>query len=99
MQPDALIRVRFKTTAEGGREHGVGGCAVPFYAAPLLVDEQAFDCRLLLEDRVLELGETYEVPVKFMSPDLALASLVPGKAIGLWEGREVATGQFVRVMP
>ena len=63
MKPDAIINVRFLTTAEGGRNTAVEG---QFYACPLFVDNEGFDCRLLLEGRRLELGSAYEVPIKFL---------------------------------
>jgi hypothetical protein len=43
MKPDAIINVRFLTTAEGGRNTAVGG---QFYACPLFFDNEGFDCRL-----------------------------------------------------
>jgi len=94
MKPDAVIQIRFKTTAEGGRRSDV---ASNVYGCPLFVDGEGFDCRLLLRDQTLHLGETYEVPIKFMNPDLILPKLVPGKSITLWEGKEIATGKVVRL--
>ena len=95
MKPDAFINVRFFTTAEGGRNAAVEG---QFYACPLFVDNEGFDCRLLLDGRRFELGSTYEVPVKFLYRDLALAKLAVGDEVTLWEGRNVAKGQVVRVI-
>jgi hypothetical protein len=94
MNYDAVIKVRFMTTVEGGRRTAVEG---NFYACPMYVGEQAFDCRLLLEGKRLELGISYEVPVKFLNRDLALAKLAKGKEIRLWEGRDVATGQVIEI--
>lgn len=94
MKPDAVISVRFLTTAEGGRNTAVEG---QFYACPLFVENQAFDCRLLLEGRRLELGTTYKVPIKFLYREMALPKLAVGKQILLWEGRNIAKGQVVEV--
>ena len=99
MKPDAVIEVRFKTTAEGGRQ---GAIVIPEhseipYGCPLFVDGEAFDCRLLLKGRTLELGGTYELPIAFLCPDLALPKLSVGKAVTLWEGKEIGTGKIVRV--
>ena len=94
MQPDAIIEIRFKTTGENGRQSAVAG---EVYGCPLFVDGEAFDCRLCLEGRTLDLGETYEVGVKFLNPQLALPHLSPGKSIYLWEGKEIATGKVVRL--
>ncbi|WP_198117514.1 hypothetical protein [Massilia rhizosphaerae] len=56
MKPDAIINVRFSTAAEGGRNKVVEG---PCYACPLFVDNEGFDCRLLLEGQRLELSSIY----------------------------------------
>lgn len=94
MKPDATIKVRFLTTAEGGRNTAVEG---QFYACPLLVDDEAFDGRLLLDGKRLELGKGYELPVKFLNRDLALQKLVSGKEVHLWEGRVVAVGIVIGI--
>lgn len=94
MTPDITIEVRFKTTAEGGRAGPVVGTQ---FGCPMYIAGEAFDCRLLIEGRVLGLGETYEVPVKFLNADLALPRLAPGKEITLWEGKEIAKGKVLRL--
>jgi len=97
MKPDAIIEVRFKTTAEGGRQGNIVIAEIP-YGCPLLVDGEAFDCRLLLMGQTLALGETYELPIKLLRPDLALPKLSAGKAVTLWEGKEIATGKVIRLI-
>ena len=97
MKPDALIKVRFKTKTEGGRQGPIVIGERP-YGCPLFVDGEAFDCRLLITAQTLMLGETYELPIKFLNPDLALPRLSPGKAVKLWEGNDIATGEVVRIV-
>ena len=97
MQPDAIIKVRFKTTAEGGR-HGNVVIANKPYACVMFIDAEAFDCRFLINNQTLELGETYELPVKFLNPDLALPMLSLGKPMRIWEGKDIATGELVRLV-
>ena len=100
MQPDIYIKVRFKTTEEGGRKTSVKrrlDLGPNFYACPLFIDDKAYDCRLLIGDNEIELGKYYEVPVKFLNIDLALPSLSVGKKITLWEGKEVANGEILRI--
>jgi len=92
---DVTIKIRFKTNAEGGRQAKVEIALIP-YGCLLVVDGEAFDCRVLQKERVLELGKTYELPVKFLRPDLVLPKLSPGKQISLWEGKEIATGSVIR---
>lgn len=95
MKPDIIINVRFFTPSEGGRNTAVEG---PFYACPLFVENEGFDCRLLLEGRRLELGAAYEVPIKFLYRELALPKLAIGKEVLLWEGRNVAKGHIVKII-
>lgn len=66
-------------------------------ARPLFVEGEAFDCRLLLGGRILQLGQMYERPVKFLNPDLVLSKLSPGKPIKLWESKDIAKGKVVRL--
>jgi hypothetical protein len=96
--PDAVLRVRFFTPEEGGRTGPVGGWGRPFYSCPLMIDDShGFDCRFLLGDLRLELGETYEVPVAFLTPDLALRELRPGGRVVIWEGHDVGVADVVSV--
>ena len=100
MKPDIYIKVRFKTSEEGGRKTSVKRktpLGPDFYGCPLMVDGKAYDCRLLIGDKEIELGKYYEIPVKFLDKDLALPNLVVGKNIVLLEGREVADGQVTKI--
>ena len=97
MKPDAIIRVRFKTSAEGGRA-GPIVIGKRHYGCPLFVGSEGFDCRLLVTARTLHLGESYELPVKFFAPELALPLLSPGKAVRLWESKDIASGEIVRLL-
>jgi hypothetical protein len=92
MESDAIIEVRFKTPEEHGRRTAVQG---DYYGCPFVVDGEAFDCRLLLSGRRLELGKIYQVPVKFMNWQLVRPRLSKGKSFVLWEGKDIATGKVV----
>jgi hypothetical protein len=98
MKPDAVIRVRFLTTAEGGRKSDL---FFSRYACPMFIggyEENGFDCRFLLEaDTHFELGFSHEIKIKFLNPDSALARLHEGSSISLWEGKTIATGQVVAI--
>ena len=91
--PDAKITVRFLETQEGGRKSDV---VASNYGCPLMVDGEAFDCRFLpFQEDVYHLGRTYEIPIKFLSPDLALSHLSVGVRITLWEGKTIAAGTIL----
>lgn len=95
MKPDAIISVRFFTTNEGGRKTAIQG---NFYGCPLFVGNESFDCRLLLDGKCLELGEFYEVPIKFLFPEIALPMIQEGKNVTLWEGKVVATAKIIKIL-
>lgn len=100
MKPDIYIKVRFKTSEEGGRKTSVKRkthLGPDFYGCPLMVDGKAYDCRLLIGDKEIELGKYYEIPVKFLDKDLALPNLAVGKSIVLLEGKEVADGEVTKI--
>ncbi|MGB2621828.1 MAG: hypothetical protein WA857_01120 [Candidatus Acidiferrum sp.] len=96
MKPDAIIEIRLKTTLEGGRQGAIVITQHPF-GCPLFVDGEAFDCRFLVENQTLELGNTYKLPIKFLRPDLVLSKLSVGKSLTLWEGKDIATGKILRL--
>ncbi|WP_323123603.1 hypothetical protein [Burkholderia alba] len=95
MSPDIVIDVTFFTHAEGGRHSAIEG---EFYACPLFIDGEGFDCRLLLGGRQLRLGLNYEVPVKFMNRDLVISKISIGTKIFLWEGRKIAEGTIKSIL-
>ena len=100
MKPDIYINVRFRTTSEGGRVSSLGHKklrVVDFYACPMIINDKAYDCRLLIGDQELRLGQYYEVPVVFVNRDLVVPNLSVGKNITLWEGKEIADGQVTRI--
>lgn len=94
MNFDATIRVRFLTTTEGGRQTDVAG---DVYGCPMVIDGEAFDCRLYLGGKTLILGETYDIPVNFLNRELILPRLAPSKHVRLWEGKYVADAEVVRI--
>jgi hypothetical protein len=95
MTPDAYIEVRFRTTEEGGRKSPVVGA---FYACPMFIDGEGFDCRLFIKGLKLNLGSYYEVPLKFLNREMALSRLSVGKIVTLWEGRDVADGKITKII-
>ncbi|MEI8365575.1 MAG: hypothetical protein WCF65_04070 [Parachlamydiaceae bacterium] len=100
MNPDIYIKVRFKTTIEGGRKTSLKRktpLGPDFYACPMMVNGKVYDCRLLIGDMVIDLGKHYEIPVKFLDSESALKNLSIGNIIILLEGREVADGEVTKI--
>ncbi len=98
MRPDAYLEVRFRATSEGGRRTAVSGTnGVPFYACPMFVDGEGFDCRLLIDGLELALGTWHRVPVRFLNRERVLPKLSVGKMVTLWEGGVVADGKIVDI--
>ncbi len=94
MNSDVYIRVKFKTTGEGGRKSPIRGV---FYGCPMIIEGAAYDCRLLIDNAVLDLGSEYEVPVKFLNKNTLMDNLKVGIRFFLWEGKEVAEGEIIRL--
>jgi hypothetical protein len=94
MKPDAIISVRFFTPLEGGRRTAIEG---QIYSCPLLIDGEGYDCRIFLEGRRLDLGKTFELPVRFLYRDLALNHIALEKEIFLWEGKKIAKGKVIKI--
>lgn len=94
MNADAILSVRFRTPEEGGRKTSVGG---DHYSCPFVIGDGAFDCRIFLEGRTLELGRTYEVPVRFLNANMVGPLLREGLTFALWEGKLIADGVVLSV--
>ena len=98
IEPHAIIRVRFKTPSEGGRQTDVSIAGDTLYACVMMMSGEAFDCRILVRDQTLELGESYDLPVAFLAGDQVTAKLSPGVAINeLARLRESGSGLARRV--
>jgi hypothetical protein len=96
MTPDIYINVRLKMPEEGGQKSHIFG---EFYSCPMLIDGEGFDCRLMIKGLELLPGTWLEVPVKFLNRDLAISNLSIGKAVVLWEGKDIADGVVTRIIP
>jgi hypothetical protein len=53
---------------------------------------------LISEDTTYILGETYDLNVKFLCPELVVPKLREGMAIELWEAKIIAKGHVVEIM-
>jgi hypothetical protein len=97
MKSDAIILLRLLTTTEGGRRTSI---QAEGYSCPIMINEQeGFDCRFVMsEPRLLELGNEYEIPVKFLDRSAALASLAEGTEVSLWEGKKIASGVVKKIL-
>lgn len=95
MNPDVLLKIRFRKTSEGGRLSRIQG---DFYGCPMFVQGTAFDCRLLLDGQCIELGESYTLGAKFLCPEAVLPALSIGLKIILWEGKEIADGHILEIL-
>lgn len=97
LKPDITARISLYATESGGRTKvippGRFGC-------PFVYEGEAFDCRLLIEQTHMALapGDSAEVQIKFLSPDLVKPRLAPGAKFNLWEGGNFADGEVLTVV-
>lgn len=95
-QADAIVRVTFLKTEEGGRE---GPTRPDFFGCPLALYGKFYDCRLLLEENgPLHPGDTATVLIKFLDPASIHGFLEEELRFQLWEGRVVAEGVVLKVL-
>jgi hypothetical protein len=94
---DAVLRVRFLTRAEGGRKDAVRPPS-GFYPCTLFGanDTTGYDARIIFAGWPAVLGETYELPALFLSPELALERFPPGSSFAIMDGRrQTGSGVFL----
>ncbi|TWT38307.1 hypothetical protein KOR42_51880 [Thalassoglobus neptunius] len=97
LQYDAILRVTYLTQAEGGRRRPIVLGEV-HYGCPVSVNGSYYDCRFLsASSSILIPGHTYEIAVKFLSPNLVLSLLHVGTSVRLRESRDIAFGHVVDV--
>ena len=100
MNPDIYAKIRLRTSSEGGRKTAlrrktlIGG---DFYSCPIIIDGEAFECRLLVGNEILELGKYYQVPIWFLNRESVLPRLSIRKTITLWEGRDIGDGEITQI--
>ena len=93
---DALIKVRFLTPQEGGRNNDIVGNK---YGCPLMINNnEGFDCRFVLnhEEKFI-LGKTYNIYIRFLNSHHATELLREGMDIFLWEGKIIAVGTIIKL--
>jgi hypothetical protein len=99
MQPDIIARIRLFTLEEGGRSQPIPPIQ---FGCPLFLEgqRQGHDCRLLLDHVGVELnpGSTVDIPIKFPFPQDAVPCLRLGDKFRLWEGRDIAQGEVLRIL-
>ena len=98
MMPDVIVNIRFFTQSEGGRATSVTENSLSYYSAPMLIDNQYFDCRIILDGKGIVLGKHYELPITFLCRDDALQRITLGKEVSLWEGKIIAKAEIIDII-
>jgi hypothetical protein len=93
--PEIVAHVRLFPTSEGGR---AGPTPSDQFGCPLVVGDKMFDCRMLLSEvGPLYPGQSALVPIKFLSPDLAMPLLSIGSRFHIWDGKVVGEGEVKEI--
>ena len=92
---EAIIKFRLRTESQGGRKRPI---RTHQYGCPLFFEDYGYDCRFLnTENIILELGKEYELPIKFLCPELILPRLYVGAKVRLWEGKTIGEGEILKI--
>lgn len=99
--PDIIAKIRFYTTAEGGRSGPIYGKTFDrkIFQCIFVLPWGNFDCALWVEDfDSIELGQTLSIPVSFLVPELLRERLHPGDLFHLQDYRTIAEGRIEAVL-
>ncbi|MFC5767753.1 hypothetical protein [Thauera sinica] len=101
--PNIVAKIRFLSTAEGGRSQALPsdtfGCPVFFEGIPEL-SSHGYDCRILISEvpEPVQPGDEVEkVRMLFLSPDEVLTQVRLGARFTLWEGKTIAYGEVIGI--
>lgn len=97
LTPEIYVNITFYPTDKGGRKLPTGS---HFLGTIFVINESKHECRLLLEEvGPISPGESKnEVPIKFLCPDLVLSKLRVGTKFYLWDMRNIAEGEVVKII-
>jgi hypothetical protein len=91
-----LTKVRFLTTAEGGRN---GPTPTDKLGMLFHLGEDLYECRLLLyEIGSISPGDEVVVPIWFLSPQSIVPKLIKGSRFKLCELKDVAEGEVIEIL-
>lgn len=94
-RPDIITKIRFRTTAEGGRNRPI---LTDTLRCMFVLGLEVFDCLLMFGEIVpVQLGETITVPMRFLVADLLRGRLSPGDKFYLRDYRVIADGEIESV--
>lgn len=95
--PHAIVRVKLYSTENGGRKKSIPPGR---FGCPFVFDGEAFDCRLLLDqtNTTLTPGDTAEIHIKFLYPELVKPHPSQGASFKLWEGGDFADGEVISAL-
>jgi hypothetical protein len=94
--PDLLVDIELLPTHLGGR---VGPTLPDRFGCPVSIDGEYFDARfdLSAHGSLLPGHSLQAVPLKFLSPHLALPLITVGKVMPLWEGRTIGHAKVTSI--
>ena len=99
--PDAIARVRLRTTEAGGRKSPIPPI---LYRCPVFFDDQrreANDCAFFFNETGVTAepgGPAVTVPIKFFVFELVAKKLHPGARFVLWEGKDIGEAEVIEVV-
>lgn len=94
---DIFADIYFYKTEDNGRKTPTSS---NFFSCVFIVDDKKHDCRLLLNDiGSIAPGETkFNVPIKFLCPELVFSKIRIGSKFYLWDMRNIAEGEIKEII-
>lgn len=94
--PDLIAEIKFFLPFQGERR--TDPKPSKFYACPLFINGNGFDCRILTNEKVIHLGTSYQFPIVFLDWDFASPHMNVGTQFVIWEGKNIGEGRILEVV-
>lgn len=97
LKPEIEARVHFLDTGEGGKTRTIPA-GIESYSIPLEFESRYFDCRFRPNvPQAINPGDTVDLAIQFLNPDLVLPRLRTGVDFRFWEGGTIAVGTVTKI--
>jgi hypothetical protein len=101
IEPDLVADITLYRTEDGGRLHPLRGDLTKYSGFPCKInkeDLEAWDCRILLEGKIIKPGESHRLKMAFISSTHVVPLLVKAGHFYLWEAKIIGEARVVNLV-